>query len=331
MATASAINNTAIQGLLQLNVSSLGNNSTEVTSAYLAKLADIGNTLSADLSTTGSMYSQYVSSSNTTSFSGAFNALTSVASGNTSSAVGSYLSEADKTSDAAVASCLSSMDMSGLYGSFGLGDLQNSVSTLMGGANMQAVPTEQTTGASLPAPTMPAMPANAQPVAGEPVPVAGQPVASQTMPDFSSFMNNSMTQGIDPYGIAATYTNGTTAMNFDGFTAGTCQHDAAKSSNVSYADSLANANAMYQSGDFSGLYQAQPVNAQIKEAYNNFMNTYMKSMGMGEEEINSVMSFYSSSFDSYANALTSYNSSFASSVPNAYTNLNGVVEHVEAK
>lgn len=291
----------------------MGSNSSEVTSAYLAKLTEIGNTLSADSSTTSSLYSQYVSSGSTTSISDASSYLSSLASGTSSSATGSYLSEADKESDAAVSSCLSSMDMSSLYGSYGLSDLQNSVSMLTGSTTSQTTSlTGQTTSVTdLTAST------------------ASQTATSVTMPDFSSYLNNGVTQGIDAYGIASTYTNGTSALNFDGFTAGTVQHDAAQSSTTSYADALANANSMYQSGDYSSLYQSQSANSQIKNAYTSFMNTYMSSMGMDADEINNVMSFYSSSFDSYASALTSYNSSFDSSVTNAYSNLTGVKTETE--
>ena len=88
-----------------------------------------------------------------------------------------------------------------------------------------------------------------------------------------------------------------------------------------YANGVAGAQNMISTGNFAAVYDnSNGSSAHLTQSYNDFMVSYMASMGMSEDQVNSTMNYYFGSFDNSASALTGYNNNFAASLPNAHGN-----------
>jgi hypothetical protein len=88
-----------------------------------------------------------------------------------------------------------------------------------------------------------------------------------------------------------------------------------------YANGVAGAQNMISTGNFAAVYDnSNGSSAHLTQSYNDFMVSYMASMGMSEDQVNSTMNYYFGSFDNSASALTGYNSNYAASLPNAHGN-----------
>lgn len=85
--------------------------------------------------------------------------------------------------------------------------------------------------------------------------------------------------------------------------------------NSVYAEALANANDMNANGAYRNLYANAHSDAYVgmTSDYNRFLTSAMTSMGIDENEAKNIVSYYSSSFASYANGMTGYSNNFASS------------------
>ncbi|MDO5296518.1 MAG: hypothetical protein Q4F00_07805, partial [bacterium] len=85
-----------------------------------------------------------------------------------------------------------------------------------------------------------------------------------------------------------------------------------------YANGVSGAQSMMQTGNYAAVYDNSiGSSANLTATYNDFMRSYMASMGMQESSIDSTMNYYFGSFDSSATAMTGYNSNFAASLPNS--------------